>query len=78
MISWVTVGEWKAGSEPALGGTPFICGVFGSLERSLSCLLWTHKNVPETEFGFLLNLPAALIALELFQSKPPRQPPAVQ
>lgn len=37
---------------------------FGSPERSLSRSLWTHKNVPETEFGFLLDLTAALIALE--------------
>lgn len=79
MISWVTVGEWKAGSEPGRGWNPlYIAEVFGSLERSLSRLLWTHKNVPETEFGFLLDLTAALIALELLQSKPPSKPTAVE
>lgn len=51
---------------------------FGSLERSLSRLLWTHKNVPETEFGFLLDLTAALIAPELLQKKPPSKPAAVE
>lgn len=50
--------------------------VFGSLERRLSRLLWTHKNVPETEFGFLLDLTVALIALEQLQSKPPSEPTA--
>lgn len=44
---------------------PVYVEAFGSPERSLSRLLWTHKNVPETEFGFLLDLSAALIALEL-------------
>lgn len=44
--------------------------VFGSPESSLSRLLWTRKNVPETEYGFLLDLPATLIALELLLSKP--------
>lgn len=43
---------------------PVYVDVFGSPERSLSRLLWTHKNVPETEFGFLLDHTAALIALE--------------
>ncbi len=38
---------------------------FGSTENSLSRLLWTHKNVPETEFRFLLDLTIAVIALEL-------------
>lgn len=44
--------------------------VFGSPESSLSRFLWTHKNVPETEFGFLLELTATLIALGLLPSKP--------
>lgn len=44
--------------------------VFGSTESGLSRFLWTHKNVPETEFGFLLDLTATLIALGLLLSKP--------
>lgn len=44
---------------------PVYVEAFGSPECSLSRLLWTHKNVPETKFGFLLDLTAALIALEL-------------
>lgn len=52
---------------------PVYVEVFGSPERSLSRLLWTHKNVPETEFGFLLDRTAALIALELHSEQSSQQ-----
>lgn len=52
--------------------------VFGIPGSSLSCLLWTHKNVPETEFGFLLDLTATLIALELLPSTRSSKPMVVE
>lgn len=51
---------------------------FGSHERSLSCWLCTHENLPEMEFGFLLDLKADLIALELHAVKPPSRAMAVE
>lgn len=65
-----------AGSWSLVGGTSCICrGFFGSPESGLSRLLWTHKNVPETEFGFLLlALTAGLIAPELLPSIPSGKP----
>lgn len=52
--------------------------VFGIAESSLSRMLWTHKNVPETEFGFLLDLTATLIALELLPSTRSSKPMVVE
>lgn len=49
--------------------------VLGSAESSLSCLLWTHKNLPETEFVFLT---ATLIALEQLPSKRSNKPVAIE
>lgn len=85
-LEWVNVndfmgnGRWVEGRKLAgCGWNPVVyVEVFGSPESSLSRLLWTHKNVPETEFGFLLDLTAALIAPELLQSKPPSKPTTVE
>lgn len=65
-----------AGSWSPVGGTLLhMSRLFGSPESGLSRLLWTHKNVPETEFGFLLlALTAGLIAPELLPSIPSGKP----
>lgn len=55
---------------------PVYVVVFGSLQNSLSRLLWTHKNVPEMELRFLLDHTTALIVFELLQRKPPNKPMA--
>lgn len=49
-------------------------GLLGNPKSSLSRLLWTHKNPPETEFGFQLELAAGLIVLELLPSIPCSKP----
>lgn len=85
-LEWVNVndfmgnGRWVEGRKLAGSGwNPLVyVEIVGSPESSLSRLLWTHKNVPETELEFLLDLTAALIALELLQSKPPSKPTAVE
>lgn len=47
----------------------------GSTKSSPSCLLWTYKNLPETQFRFLT---ATLIALEQFPSEPSNKPVAIE
>lgn len=61
----MTVGEWKAGSLAGGGwNSVWLWRGFGSPKCSLSCLPWSlEENVPEIEYGFLLDLGAALIAL---------------
>lgn len=44
--------------------------LLGSSENSLSRLLWTQENLPETGFRFQLELAAGLIVLELLPSVP--------
>lgn len=47
----------------------------GSVESSLTCLRWTCKKLPETEFVFLT---ATLIALEQLPSERSNKPGAIQ
>lgn len=60
----------NGGKLVARGRDSLACVKASWQPKGLSRLLWTHKNLPETGFGFQLELAAGLIVLELLPSIP--------